>query len=76
MQKVTKKEIQTSHEAGSGMLYIPILADIFPKLFNQKMRETQKFQVYTEKYRYEVRKEDYLLFKVGDVFDENLSIYS
>lgn len=76
MQKVIKKEIETSHEAGSGVLYIPILADIFPKLFNQKMRETEKFRVYTEKYRYEVKKEDYIILQVGDVFDEKLSIYS
>lgn len=76
MQKVVEKVIETSYEAGSGMLYIPILADIFPKLFNQKMREFEKYKIYTEKYNYEVKKEDYLSLKVGDTFDENLSIYS
>ena len=76
MQKVKRKETVTSYEAGSGMLYIPILGDLFPKLFNQKMRPIQKYHILTEKYRYEVRKETYEEISVGDVFDEKLSVFS
>jgi hypothetical protein len=76
IQKVTYKKIEKSYEAGSGALTVPILAGLFPKLFRQEMNESLKYYIYTEKYRYEVRKEDYDKLNIGDVFDESLSIYA
>ena len=35
----------TDYEAGSGSLYIPILGDLFPKLWGQKMKEIKKYKV-------------------------------
>lgn len=35
-------------EAGSGMLYIPLLADVFPKLYGQRMKTNTVSYVITE----------------------------
>lgn len=59
MEKVVRKKVEKSFEAGSGELYIPILGDLFPKLWGQKINEKYKYLVFTEKYRYEVGEEDY-----------------
>lgn len=55
VSKVISVESVTSHEAGSAVLYIPILADLLPKLFSVSMRE-QKYQIITteDQNRYDV----------------------
>jgi len=57
--EVLGKENVTSYEAGSGTLHIPVLGNLFPKLWSQKMRETSKFYLIIERYRYEVGQELY-----------------
>ena len=37
LEKVQKKECEISYEAGSGGLSIPILGNLFPKLFSKEM---------------------------------------
>ncbi len=36
------------YEVGSGALYIPILANIFPKMYGQKMKKTTKSFIITD----------------------------
>ena len=54
-----EKEKTVSYEAGSGMLYIPILADIVPKWWGQKMRPSDKFYFIVEGEQYEVDEDIY-----------------
>lgn len=76
MEKVVSKKIEKSHEAGSGALYIPILGDIFPKIWGHKMKETNKYLVFTETYRYEVSEENYNKIEVGEDFNKEMSLFN
>ena len=76
MEKIVDKEIKKSFEAGSGNLFIPILGDLFPKLWGQKMNEKNKYLIFTEKYRYEVGEGDYSTLNIGDVFDQKMSLFN
>ncbi|PKP19940.1 MAG: hypothetical protein CVU05_10210 [Bacteroidetes bacterium HGW-Bacteroidetes-21] len=67
-RKVDKTIEEKSYEAGSGALYIPILGDLFPKLWGQKMRETRKYYVFTSDTKYEVDKDVYDELKKGTDF--------
>ncbi len=67
-KRVDKKIEEKSYEAGSGALYIPILGDLFPKLWGQKMRETPKYYVFTSDAKYEVDKEVYESLKIDTDF--------
>ena len=58
-KKIEEKTEEKSYEAGSGALYIPILGDLFPKLWGQKMRETRKFFIFTNDAKYEVNEDIY-----------------
>jgi len=54
LEKVLSKERQTSYEAGSGKLHIPILGDLFPKLWGQEMKPKEQFSFIINGFRYEV----------------------
>lgn len=58
-KSVVKKIEEKSYEAGSGALYSPILGNLFPKLWEQRMRETRKYYIFTSETKYEVNKEMY-----------------
>lgn len=58
-KRVEQKIEEKTYEAGSGALYIPILGDLFPKLWGQKMRPGRKYYIITNERRYEVEKEMY-----------------
>ena len=75
MKKVVSKKVEKSFEAGSGAMYIPILGDLFPKLFGQEMNESNKYFIFTEEYRYEVSEEHYAAINAGDAFDEKMSLF-
>ena len=75
MEKVVSKKVVKSFEAGSGALYIPILGDLFPKLWGQKMKGSNKYFIFTEKFKYEVNEEDYNKLNEGDVFDNKMSLF-
>lgn len=66
---VLEKEYKKDYEAGSGSLHIPILGDIFPKLFHQDMKPVDKYFVIVQQdsiYRYEVSQKVYETILVGD----------
>ena len=64
--EVQDKEHIASSEAGSGMLYIPILGDLFPKLWGQKMRLKKYYILVLNNTRYEVDQNLYEAVTVGD----------
>ena len=72
-RKVENKLEEKSYEAGSGNLYIPILGDLFPKLWGQKMTETMKYFIVSNNHNYEVDKEFYNNIKKGEDFITKLS---
>ncbi|MFO7864994.1 MAG: hypothetical protein R6U85_13430 [Salinivirgaceae bacterium] len=61
------KKQETSYEAGSGMLYIPILGNILPRLWGQKMRPSQKYFFKVEGERHEVDEQTFKSTNVGDL---------
>lgn len=66
---VIEKEYIKDYEAGSGSLHIPILGDLFPKLFSQEMRPIGRWFLIVRTdalYRYEVTKEVYEEAQIGD----------
>ncbi|NDV83903.1 hypothetical protein [Bacteroides sp. 51] len=67
---VVEKEAITDYEAGSGSLHIPILGDLFPKLFGQRMKPVGRWfitaRVNNGLYRYEVEEDLYKRLKEGD----------
>lgn len=77
---VTAKQVcinNADYEAGSGMLYMPVLASIFPKMYGQKMRETKKSYLITNtNEKYEIssdensEKQEYELY-----FGEKSNVY-
>ena len=64
--KVQDKESTTSSEAGSGMLFIPILGNLFPKLWGQKMRQKDYYSLILNNTRYEVDQNLYEAVTHGD----------
>lgn len=65
-----------TYEAGSGNLYIPILGDLFPKLWGQKMSKLLKTSVVFNNTRYDVEPEIFNQLKVGDPIEFHLAIHS
>lgn len=65
---VDKKVEEKSHETGSGNLYIPILGELFPMLWGQKMNEKKKYFIYSNDYKHEVDEETYNYLKNGNEF--------
>ena len=50
-RQVLKKEDIRDYEVGSAALYIPILGDLFPKLWGPKMNEFSKYKIaFLDKY--------------------------
>jgi len=64
-ETVQKKEARKSGEPGSGVLYIPILGDLFPKLWGQEMRMTSVFKLVIGSVRYTVEEETYAKVEEG-----------
>lgn len=63
-----KKEEVNSYEAGSGSLHIPILGNLFPKLWGQNMKENKLYYLYSQGNRYEADKALYDQLKKGSEF--------
>jgi Ca2+/Na+ antiporter len=75
LAKVSGKHNKTSNEAGSGTLYIPILGDLFPKLWGQKSEPNYLVYFIIDNYRYEVNKELYDKVKEGEIVEMHYSIF-
>ncbi len=67
--KVQKKESYTSYETGSGSLHIPILGDLFPKLFSMKMRPKGRYYLIINNTRMRMSEEVYKSAKEGEELD-------
>jgi len=66
IKQIIMKYQELSNEAGSGVLYIPILGDLFPKLWGQKMRPVYSYYLNIDNYRNEIEKELYDMVNGGD----------
>ena len=65
-RKIEKKIIEPGYEPGSGAMYIPILGDLFPKLFGPKMREIPHYFIIADNKKYQVKEELYKNLNKGD----------
>ncbi|WP_462281652.1 hypothetical protein [Salinivirga cyanobacteriivorans] len=68
---LSHKEKTASYEAGSGKLYIPILGDLFPKLWGQKMRKSQKYYFIVGEEKHEVDEQVYKMAEPEDKIEMN-----
>lgn len=66
VEKIQKKEIQIDYEVGSGSLFIPILGNLFPKIWGQEMKEIKKNNLIINGKRYEVQKDFFEKVKKDD----------
>jgi len=66
---VDRKSDEISYEPGSGALHIPILGELFPSLWGQKMKEIRSCYLHQNGNKYEVCKEVY------DELQENSDFY-
>ncbi len=66
LEKIEKKETVVDYEAGSGTLHIPVLGDIFPKLWGQKMREIRKSSLVIKGKKHWVEKQLFDSVSEGD----------
>ena len=64
-ETVQKKEAIKSAEAGSGALFIPILGNLFPKLWGQEMKETTVFNLVIGSVSYNVEEEIFARVEEG-----------
>ena len=65
-RKIESLRIEDAYEAGSGALYIPIIGDLFPKLWGQKMRKLKKHIAVANNFEYELNEELYNKLKEGE----------
>lgn len=63
---IQKKEYKVDFEVGSGSLYIPVLGDLFPNLWGQKMNPVDKWILVIDNTTYVVDKDFYDSVAEGD----------
>lgn len=73
--RVDAKEDKTSHEAGGGNLYIPILGALFPVFWGQKPKLNYLTYLIINRFRYRVSKELFDTVKVGDMVELHYTIH-
>jgi hypothetical protein len=81
IKKSTDKLLQNKvekmdYEAGSGNLYIPILGDLFAKLWGQKMKQAMRYYLIVDNVEYNVDNELYLKVNQGDKIQMYFGTYS
>jgi len=74
--KLQNKAAEITQEAGSGTLHQPILGELFPKLWGQKMKELNVYYFVIDNNKYEVTKELFEAVEVGESIEMHYSYYS
>lgn len=64
-ETVQKKEAIQSAEPGSGALFIPILGNLFPKLWGQEMKGTTIFNLVIGSVSYNIEEETFAIVEEG-----------
>jgi len=75
-RNVEKKESLTEYEAGSGALYVPVLGNLFPKIWGQKMRSQNNYYIIANSRKYLVEKSFFDKIQPGDPINIYFSSYS
>lgn len=63
LKKVISAKVKDDYEPGSGMLYIPILGWLFPKLWGQKMKPIHRYKVQLADETIEISEQEFNLIK-------------
>lgn len=74
--KIDEKIVVNTEEAGSGVLYIPILGELFPRLWGQKMKDIETYYLLIKGFRHEVDREFYESVNIGEEVERHSSKYS
>ena len=75
-EKIEIKKSEIDYEVGSGALYIPILGDLFPKLWGHKMKEYSKYILVINGVGHNVEKELFDSVIEGGLIEVHDSKYS
>jgi hypothetical protein len=75
-ETVIRKEEKVVYAAGSGALYIPVLADLIPGLFRQEMNSRKKYFFYINNNRFDVDQSIYEKVNEGGLVEMYYSQYS
>lgn len=73
---VEAKSNTSSYKPGSGVLYMPILTELFPKLRGKKMRKIEKYIFIANNREYEVDKETYHSLEESSTFYVHVAEHS
>ncbi|HET8687620.1 MAG TPA: hypothetical protein VFM18_13290 [Methanosarcina sp.] len=73
---LTGKEEKTEVQAGSGSLAIPVLGDLFPKLWGQRMSGMRRTFLTAGDKKYEASPELYDALKTGEAFYVHIAPHS
>lgn len=76
LERVQQIENETSYEAGSGSMFIPILGNLFAKLWGQEMQPILKLNLIINGFRFEVEKQDFDKVKKYDIMEIHYSKHS
>ncbi|MBB4035523.1 hypothetical protein GGR21_001416 [Dysgonomonas hofstadii] len=76
IEKVQSKEQTKSYEAGSGNLYIPVLGNLFPKMWGSHPRMSYIYYLIINNIRYRAGKESYEKVESGDYIEVFYTTYS
>ena len=76
IEKIERKKHEIDYEVGSSALFIPILGNLFPKLWGQKMKEYSKYTLVVKGVGFDVEKELFDSVVEGDLIEVHSSKYS
>jgi len=76
VKQVADKGVEKSYEAGSGLPYIPILGDLFPRLWKMKPRDTDLYYLVIEGHKYAVEKEIFDIASVEKGVEMHYALHS
>jgi len=76
IEKIGEKIYKPDYEVGSGVLYIPVLGNLFSKLWGIKMKENSKYILVIKGIEYNVEKELFDKVIEGDSIEIHESKYS
>jgi len=75
IEKIEKKKHYIDYEVGSGALFIPILGNLFPKLWGHRMKEYSKYTLVIKGVGHDVEKELFDSVEEGDLIELHVSKY-
>lgn len=74
-KRIDNRKKLVDYEVGSGSLYIPLLGDLFPKIWGQEMKGKKKFRLTIDGENYDVEEDLFNAVNEGDEIELHWSFY-